>query len=463
MSIVGREMVFDRLSRKQTAASIGQQVKLGSANRPKSTRSLTPVLPKRSTSERNGMTMDMRISMLDELEITEQTWQDDVKEERKLEDPLTVNAHLDDLLDKSLSLSSAYLVARHPTVTKIPTRLVRNNQLSTLSSSLSTANARDKVASELNNPGHVHSQTVFERLYQHGTKASLGQQVESVRQKTMFKRKTNNYLDPKSLTVSKLIKSAERVSSAETVQTQTTCPSTADGVDSTDMKRGKVSTLLSNLRPHDEPMHSSSTTTDFKSRCQTLEGTPHMIYTAFSDDSLASTVSSLVGVESFTPSTMSLPNDDSATDPPRIDPTLDMFVLSKWSSTCHGPWKMAIKRKIEKGMERPATSIEPLYIRSMSNVLYDFANQTVSEVEVAAELITALFHRDFDYGRFWTEEIAQVTTVQGGEYIVQKTAESSSICGGSNNRAVSSAQVKFDYTKRTITVVDYYHTNSLVP
>jgi hypothetical protein len=350
---------------------------------------------------------------------------------------------------------------------KMPTRIVHQQltKNTTLPSSSQASGARTKVVSEPKVSGHTTktSQSVFERLYEHGTKASVGQQVESVRQKTMLKRQTNNNKPkPKSSTYSDLFKSSEVSSSADTAETQMTFPSNADGADSSDAKNDVVNTSLSNPSSQ-ETTNSTPMTLDIESRCQTPERTPNTIFTAFSEDSSASTVSCLVGVESPTPSNLYFPHDDSATDPPRHDATLDVSLFSKWSSTSHGPWKMALKRKMEKDSERTAAVAEPLYLRSMANVLYDFANQHVSEAEVATELITALFHRDFESGKYWAEETAQVAAVQDGEYVVHKAAESSSILGGSTSRTVSSANIKIDYVKRKITVVDYYHGYSIIP
>jgi hypothetical protein len=469
-------MVFDRLSRKQTAASIGQQAKVACVNRSKyaTGRSSIPTLPKRSsTSERDGETMDSRMSLqLDELQMTEQAWTDDDKSKNDWTNEDSVNALLDHLLDMSLPLPSS--LAPQENVTKLessmkmpPTGRIVRKQMPRKAVVAATASScsrpasysRGKIVTEPTVPGHITqtAQSVFERLYHQGTKASVGQQVESVRRKTLLKWQTttsNNSPNTKSSTTHSelVVQSSERVSSSvDTAKTSTTCLSNSDGTDSSlsDAKRDPNNALSSDPRPI------------FQSCCEALQPTPGTIYTTYSDESSVSTVSNLVEVESTTtPSNLYFPNDDDmpATDPPRQESTLNFLLLSKWSSTSHCPWKMALKHKmVNSGEKRTPSLAEPLYLRSMSNVLYDFANHNVSEAEVATALITALFHRDFEYGKYWTEETTQVSAVQDGEYIVQKAATSLSTCIASTVRTLSSAHVKFDYTKRMITVVDYYH------
>jgi hypothetical protein len=453
MSMDGREMVFDRLSRKHTALSVEQEEVVTSVNRSTThAKSLTPVLPKRSSAARSGMTMDMRMSVLKELELMQQSWLLHGKRDKKNENSgyaLLVGS-LDNPMPSPPSSSS---IIPQKSVTSI---------ISSKKMAHTTVRKELPVVSEpiIQQP----SQSVFERLYHQGTKASVGQQVESVRQKNVLERQTNkNKSTLKSSQVSELDISSEKANSAHTAETPLTCPSTADGGDSTDGKSDQVTTSFSNPRSCG-PVDSPPAISDVLSCCVTPERTPEMICITFSDNSSASTISSLVELESPPRSTLCFPNESSSIDAPLKDVSLEFSLFSKKWSTIHDPWKMALKRKKKKDGKRTATLAEPLYLRSMSNILYDFAHQDVGEEEVAIELITALFRRDFEYGKYWTEEAAQVVADQDrdGEYVVQKAAESSLIFGGSTPRTLSSAHVKFDYAQRMIMVVDYYHGFSIV-
>jgi hypothetical protein len=99
---------------------------------------------------------------------------------------------------------------------------------------------------------------------------------------------------------------------------------------------------------------------------------------------------------------------------------------------------------------------EPLYLRSMSNILYEFGVGRASEMDVAAELITALFHRDSTCTKYSGEDIARAIKKvgSGSEYDVHKSAEGWETRGNPQT-ARSSGIIRFDYAKRMLVVQDY--------
>ena len=92
----------------------------------------------------------------------------------------------------------------------------------------------------------------------------------------------------------------------------------------------------------------------------------------------------------------------------------------------------------------------------MSNLLYDFGSEQASERDVAEALITALFHRDYESGKFWNEQEAKVIEKAGTKhcYTVQKAVESSEV-RGVPRKTVFTAEIHFDYSKRVVRVKEY--------
>ena len=144
---------------------------------------------------------------------------------------------------------------------------------------------------------------------------------------------------------------------------------------------------------------------------------------------------------------------DSARSDQSTDAGLTSLLFSSSTAGLKGPWKMALSMKNDVfGKE------EPLYIRSMSNILYSLGTGEQREKEVAEALITALFHRDYDSGKYWTEQDAKVVEKEGGEsrYAVEKAAEGRE-ARGIPRRTMSTAEVHFDHSKRIVRVRDYLH------
>jgi hypothetical protein len=398
------------------------------------------------------MTTDMRISMLDELEAAEQFWTDRPDTEEKKEDPEEIM--LKELLESALlSTSTSAPTQKTPSIVKLSVATKKTvPAVRTASSKVMASKEPVEANAVVSSPSKPH-QSVFERLYHQETKASVGQQVESVRQQTLRKMKANPNPKSAAATTVPAPKLARVSSTRSTTGTVTTCSSSSAGHGHKAKSENMVTSFSTpkRNRPWNVP-----TSGDYKTGRLTPDRTPETIYADFSDDSSASTVSSLIGMESPSRHQDEDPSLERKSD-------LECLLLPKSSSSAAplAPWKMALKRKMEEGESTAsvasATRTEQLYLRSMANVLYDFASGNSNEVEVATELITALFHRDFECSKYWTEEPAEVTTTANGEYQVEKAAESSSDRGGSSTRTISSACIKFHHSSRMVIVQDYHH------
>ncbi|KAL3910191.1 MAG: hypothetical protein SGILL_007790 [Bacillariaceae sp.] len=134
------------------------------------------------------------------------------------------------------------------------------------------------------------------------------------------------------------------------------------------------------------------------------------------------------------------------------DSGLSSILFPSSSSCFKDPWKMSLSRK-----DSYSSKDEALYIRSMSNLLYDFGNEQAAEKDVAEALITALFRRDYERGKFSNEQETQVIEKDGMKhwYTVRKAAESSEEIRGMPRRTLFSAEIEFDHSKRVVKVKEY--------
>jgi hypothetical protein len=87
-----------------------------------------------------------------------------------------------------------------------------------------------------------------------------------------------------------------------------------------------------------------------------------------------------------------------------------------------GLWRMTWTDANESGHSESSKPVRALYLRSMSNTLYEFGVGAVEEKDVAADIITALFLRDFDQSKNWNAEDAVVVDKGDNEYAVHKVA-----------------------------------------
>ncbi|KAG7368737.1 hypothetical protein IV203_031480 [Nitzschia inconspicua] len=436
MDTATTESVFDRLSRRQTAASIGQQVEVkgrrtskGPVNRLKYRQ--LPTSKMTQPRDLSMMTTDMRLSLLDELEEVEQTWPEHCHDEN-IQD--SEEALLQELLESAL-LSTSSSAPTQKTIVK--------NSVDPESGNLRL----DNTVEPSKQIDECH-QSVFERLYNKETKASVGQQIESVRQKTLLKMQFN------SMSQAAAAHKAAQPRSQRMSSTVSTCSC------STDVSKEEMGGIISFNTPNRNRPWNRPTSGDYRTSLRTPEQTPDTIYASLSDDSSASTVSSLIDAEIPVQDREKMEMMSLAAHGSQLNASLDFLLLPKSSTMAHAPWKMALIRKVQEvdGEHIVSPPAEPLYLRSMANVLYDFASGNSTEMEVASELITALFHRDFECAKYWTEEPAQVTTQEAeGVYRVEKAAESSSDCGGTATKTVSSAVILFDHSNRMVIVQDYHH------
>jgi hypothetical protein len=144
---------------------------------------------------------------------------------------------------------------------------------------------------------------------------------------------------------------------------------------------------------------------------------------------------------------------DSSYSVQSTDASLISVLFPSSSSSLKAPWKMALTQKAD-----PLDKEQQLYIRSMSNILYDLGTGRATEMEVAEALITALFHRDYVSSKYWKEESASVTEKEGVKhrYTARKGAEGWEV-RGIPRRTMSTAEIHFDHSKRVVRVNDYQH------
>lgn len=124
---------------------------------------------------------------------------------------------------------------------------------------------------------------------------------------------------------------------------------------------------------------------------------------------------------------------------------------------CRGLWRMTWT-EANKGGRSKEKRVRSLYLRSMSNVLYEFGTGSVDESKVAADLMTALFQRDFDQCKFWSVEEAVVVDKGDHEYKVHKVARGCATGQKQPHLATAQGSVRFSHCQREVRVEDYSYT-----
>jgi hypothetical protein len=138
---------------------------------------------------------------------------------------------------------------------------------------------------------------------------------------------------------------------------------------------------------------------------------------------------------------------------PMFEVSSQSIFLPLSSDAFRGPWKMTLT---ERNTDQDAKCVKSLYLRSMSNILYDFGIGKASEMEVSSHLITALFYRDNDLSRYWGEEEAQIVKMdeKSNVYKARKMAKGWA-ANGKLRSGTSSGRIAFLHSRREIRVIGY--------
>jgi hypothetical protein len=468
------ESVFDRLHRKQTAASIGQRT--------------TPCRLNHTKKANNNVRRRLqkaRISMLNEL----------LQEFEDYDNNNHNNNHNNNKEEEASSTTDLVVCTHCKTpnnineeteeewksdTTQNKSPLSSSSILSDPSSTLEeTTKTSHRPATGKENIDHRvivepevyvnQKESVFERLYRMETKASVGQQhqIFSTRRKMMRTSTTKEWrYDKKRALEKNNVVSATKTNIEETSACTHSLLLDSLLMDDSDDEdyNSNIDFMMDDINNTPERIvHSTATVgKDVVNNATSSlsHGTPETVHSSFDDrdDNSVSTVSSIVQNCLDAPSTpdsrSSIYSGASGSGNVMKDICLESLYLPLTSEVYRAPWKMAVCHNDETETYQHAG---PLYLRSMSNVLYEFSVGRASEMDVAAELITALFHRDCTCTKYSGEDIARVKKVgSGSEYDVQKSAQGWATRGNSQT-ARSSGIVRFDYAKRMLVVQDYVY------